>query len=108
MTSEYTKDMTVSFFQSHSHFGLSPSNIVTFEQDTLPCLDFTGKILMDQKYHISRAPDGNGGLYLALRKNNILKVRKEVSHYTMCTWNIHYNILYIVHTHTHLLLANVY
>ena len=78
MTSEYTKDMTTDFFQSHSYFGLSPSNVLIFEQDTLPCLDFNGKVLLDQKYRISRAPDGNGGLYVALRKNDILKVRECV------------------------------
>ncbi len=43
-----------------------------FEQNTLPCLDFNGAILMSTKEHIARAPDGNGGLYSALAGNTVL------------------------------------
>lgn len=76
MTSEHTKEPTEKFFEEHHHFGLSPEDIVIFEQNTLPTLDFEGRIFLAEKHRISRAPDGNGGLYSALVKqdHDILKV----------------------------------
>jgi UDP-N-acetylglucosamine/UDP-N-acetylgalactosamine diphosphorylase len=75
MTSEHTKEPTEKFFEEHNHFGLSPENVVIFEQNTLPTLDFEGKVFLAEKHRISRAPDGNGGLYAALvqPEHDILK-----------------------------------
>jgi UDP-N-acetylglucosamine/UDP-N-acetylgalactosamine diphosphorylase len=38
----------------------------------LPCLDNNGRVILDEKFKLSKAPDGNGGLYKALLKRNIL------------------------------------
>lgn len=72
MTSEHTVEPTIDFFKTHNYFGLNEENIVFFEQGTLPSFDFNGKIILDTKYHISCAPDGNGGLYKALKTQGIL------------------------------------
>lgn len=72
MTSESTRDSTESFFREHHYFGLSPQNVIFFEQDNLPCLDFEGKVILDEKNRLSKAPNGNGGLYRALRKYKIV------------------------------------
>ena len=66
MTSEHTIDPTKLFFEKHDYFGLSPENIVFFEQNTLPTLNLEGRMYLSEKHRISRAPDGNGGLYSAL------------------------------------------
>lgn len=72
MTSEHTKQPTADFFKSHGHFGLNEEDIVYFEQGTLPCFDFEGKIILDDKHHVSSAPDGNGGLYRSLKNQGVL------------------------------------
>jgi UDP-N-acetylglucosamine/UDP-N-acetylgalactosamine diphosphorylase len=72
MTSEHTQESTISYFKSKDYFGLDKENIVLFEQYMLPCLDQQGKIILDEKFKISKAPDGNGGLYKALLKRGIL------------------------------------
>ena len=48
MTSEHTKEPTIEFFEKHDYFGLDPSNVVVFEQNTLPCLEFDGKIILSE------------------------------------------------------------
>lgn len=56
MTSEHTKVATESFFQKHEYFGLDPSNIVVFEQYTLPALFTDGKIILAKKHRLANSP----------------------------------------------------
>lgn len=72
MTSEATMGATKEFFKKHNFFGLNKNNIVMFEQGVLPCFTFDGKIIMNEKWKIARAPDGNGGIYRALRDMKML------------------------------------
>lgn len=73
MTSEHTREPTYAFFKQHSFFGLQPSDVVLFEQGSLPCFGFDGRILLDERHKISRAPDGNGGIYRALCGQGMLE-----------------------------------
>ncbi|XP_063234175.1 UDP-N-acetylhexosamine pyrophosphorylase [Bacillus rossius redtenbacheri] len=72
MTSEATMEPTLRFFEQHAYFGLDRRNVVVFEQGLLPCFTFDGKIILDGKNRLSKAPDGNGGLYRALREEKVL------------------------------------
>ncbi|XP_013189001.1 UDP-N-acetylhexosamine pyrophosphorylase-like protein 1 [Amyelois transitella] len=82
MTSEHTMAPTADFFKTHSYFGLNEDDVVFFNQGTLPCFDFEGKVLLDEKHHIASAPDGNGGLYKALKTEGILEdiMKRGVKH----------------------------
>lgn len=72
MVSEHTLESTVNYFQQNNYFGLEKSDVMFFKQGTLPCFFKDGRVIMDGKSTISRAPDGNGGLYRALRDNGLL------------------------------------
>ncbi|CAF1037658.1 unnamed protein product [Brachionus calyciflorus] len=70
-------EQTEKYFESNKFFGLDKENVKFFEQFQLPCLTNEGKIILDQKFKISKAPDGNGGLYKALYERNILDDMKK-------------------------------
>jgi len=77
MTSATTVGPTKAFFSSHDNFGLKAENIVVFQQGTLPCFTFEGKIILGEKHKLARAPDGNGGLYRALKVQGVLQDMKK-------------------------------
>lgn len=71
-SSDATHDATVAYLSQHDYFGLKERNVRAFKQGMLPCFTFDGKIILDAKHRISKAPDGNGGLYRALKNHKIL------------------------------------
>lgn len=73
MTSEHTIQPTYDYLVANNYFGLKKENVKLFEQGSLPCFEYDGKIILDQKHRIARAPDGNGGLYRALKQQGILE-----------------------------------
>lgn len=73
MTSENTHTKIKDYFAEKQFFGLEGKDVKFFEQGTLPCLTMDGKLLLDQKNKISRAPDGNGGLYKAILEKKVLE-----------------------------------
>lgn len=72
MTSEATHDSTIVYLRENNYFGLKEQNVMAFKQGMLPCFTLNGKIILDEKHKISRAPDGNGGLYKALKVQGVL------------------------------------
>lgn len=72
MTSEHTMEPTKAFFERNHYFGLNVDDVIMFEQGSLPCFSFDGKIILDQKHVVAKAPDGNGGIYRALKSQGIL------------------------------------
>ena len=56
MTSEQTREKTEEFFAQHNHFGLDASNIKFFEQSTMPCIDLNGRIMLETRSSIAKAP----------------------------------------------------
>jgi len=72
MTSEHTQQQTRNYFQNHNYFGLEKENLILFEQKTLPALDYNGRILLEEKFRLTKAADGNGGLYRALKTRGVL------------------------------------
>jgi len=59
MTSEHTKEPTLEFFKNHNYFGLKKENLIVFEQGMLPTFTFDGRIILEDKHKISKAPGKN-------------------------------------------------
>ncbi|XBW35076.1 hypothetical protein QEN19_000639 [Hanseniaspora menglaensis] len=93
MVSPATFEKTNDFLITNKWFGLKESQFKLFNQGTLPALDKEGKNLLisQDKSNFIYSPDGNGGLYKALRDNGILKdmISKNVKHIHMyCVDNV--------------------
>lgn len=80
MTSEATREPTLDFLRENDYFGLCEDQLTIFEQRVIPALDMAGKFILETKSKLARSPDGNGGLYWALRRQGVLEdlERKDV------------------------------
>ncbi|KAL1833869.1 hypothetical protein DCAR_0104003 [Daucus carota subsp. sativus] len=72
MTSPFTDDATRKFFESHKYFGLESDQVTFFQQGTIPCVSKDGRFIMETPCRVAKAPDGNGGVYSALKYSRLL------------------------------------
>ena len=77
MTSIQNHEQIVSFFEKNHYFGYEKDHILFFHQGELPLLNQEGKIVLKEKDSVFMAPDGNGGIFRALEKEEILHHMKE-------------------------------
>jgi UDP-N-acetylglucosamine/UDP-N-acetylgalactosamine diphosphorylase len=78
MTSPLNHNETEEYFRSNNFFGLGQRNVSFFQQGMLPCVTETdGKIIMETKFTVSMAPDGNGGIYPSLQLSGTLDKMKQ-------------------------------
>lgn len=73
MTSPFTDDATRKYFESHKYFGLESDQVTFFQQGTIPCVSKDGRFIMETPYKVAKAPDGNGGVYSALKSSKLLE-----------------------------------
>ncbi|CAI5980115.1 unnamed protein product [Closterium sp. NIES-64] len=72
MTSPFTHQPILDFFSLHNYFGLLPSQVHFFQQGSVPCFTMDGRIILETPTTLSQAPDGNGGVYNALKGSGLL------------------------------------
>ena len=70
MTSSATDADTRTFLATHDWCGLDPERVFLFRQHDLPALDaVTGRMLLDGPGRLAQAPDGHGGMLVALARS---------------------------------------
>lgn len=72
MLSSAVESDTRKFYASHDYFGLDESQIIFFVQGEFPCVDLEGKIMLDEKGKIATAPNGNGGIFAAMKEQVLI------------------------------------
>lgn len=91
MTSEATDDDIRGALEASGSFGLNPEQIHIFSQGTFPCLSDDGDILLEDHSTIARSPDGNGGLFRALKEEDVMAdmERRQIKHvFVYCVDNV--------------------
>nr|XP_027089028.1 UDP-N-acetylglucosamine diphosphorylase 1-like isoform X3 [Coffea arabica] len=73
MTSPFTDEVTRKYFESHKYFGLEADQVTFFQQGTIPCVSKEGRFVMETPYRVAKSPDGNGGVYSALKFSRLLE-----------------------------------
>ncbi|ANQ09560.1 UDP-N-acetylglucosamine pyrophosphorylase [Plasmodium coatneyi] len=82
MTSEYTHNETVHFLEEKNFFGLKKENIKFFKQSNNYATDFNYNIVLSNENTLLTSPGGNGDLFSALHKNQIIEdmMRKKIKY----------------------------
>ena len=77
MTSENNHKQTITFLEEHNFFGYDKNFVKFFIQETAPCVDLNGNILLESKSKIATSPNGNGGWFNSLLNNAEAKAMLE-------------------------------
>lgn len=76
MTSDINHTETLSFFSKHNHFGFEEKNVHFFRQEHFPALSKDGELLLTEDKEIMLTPNGNGGIFSALKASGMLEDMK--------------------------------
>ena len=77
MTSEENNKQTIDFFEEHNYFGYNKEKIKFFTQGVLPLVDLEGNIITEENGNVKTASDGNGSVYVSLKKSGMLDDMKS-------------------------------
>jgi UDP-N-acetylglucosamine/UDP-N-acetylgalactosamine diphosphorylase len=72
MTSNLNHHIICNYFADNNYFGYPSHEIFFFEQGLLPCFSFDNTIIVESEQSLSLAPDGNGGIYNALKNSGAI------------------------------------
>ncbi len=72
MTSEANHEQTTALFAQHRHFGLSPDDVMLFQQKLMPAFLPDGRIALAEPHRMALSPDGHGGSLRALAESGAL------------------------------------
>ena len=72
MTSDKNNDATIQFLKEHDFFGFKAEYVHFFKQEMAAATDYDGKIYLEEKGKLSTSPNGNGGWFISMIRNNLL------------------------------------
>ncbi|KAL0352664.1 UNVERIFIED_CONTAM: UDP-N-acetylglucosamine diphosphorylase 2 [Sesamum angustifolium] len=53
--------------------SVNEEQVTFFQQGTIPCVSRDGRFIMETPYRVAKSPDGNGGVYSALKSSRLLE-----------------------------------
>ncbi|MDD3304312.1 MAG: UTP--glucose-1-phosphate uridylyltransferase [Clostridia bacterium] len=73
MTSPDNDEVTQKYFNDKNYFGYPKEKITFFKQNTLPVVDYHGKLILDKLYKVKEVSNGNGDVFISLKENGFIK-----------------------------------
>lgn len=77
MTSIENDSKTQEYFEKHNFWDYPKEKVKFFTQDEIPLVDMDGKLILKETYFIKEASNGNGNVFKAMEKHNIIKELEE-------------------------------
>ncbi len=77
ITNPNNQEKIISFFKKNQYFQLLPQTVRFYPQETMPCIDQQGKIILSSPQQIAFSPNGNGSLFSLFQKTNLLTEMKQ-------------------------------
>lgn len=77
MTSKENDKQTKEFFERRNYFNYNKDKIIFFKQNKNPILDIQGRLVLENKYTIKEASNGNGDVFKAMERNKLISILKE-------------------------------
>ena len=74
MTNEESDREVKQFFEDNGHFGMEPEDVIFFPQGLLPAVSPSGQAILKTKSSLALSPNGNGGVFSALLKADLMTV----------------------------------
>lgn len=79
MVNNETNEEIQNFFAEHNYFGLRKEDVIFFNQEVIPALDYeTGRILMQSPSEFCLSPNGNGGLFTSMESSGVSKLLESL------------------------------
>lgn len=72
MTSTENYFDTISFFEQNNFWGYDRNKVMFFTQENMPIIDISGKLVLSEIYKVNLASNGNGNIFRALKKANLI------------------------------------
>ena len=94
MTSDLNDDATREYFEKNNYFGLTKTRVHFFPQGTMPAVDLeasnrgTFQLHLESPSRIATAPNGNGGIYAALKDSKMLDLLVEENVLYIHLWSV--------------------
>ena len=73
MTSSENNNEIKDFFKEHEYFGYSAKHIMFFEQENLPLITESKKLIIGKNKLVKEAANGNGGIFSSMYKHKVLE-----------------------------------
>lgn len=88
MVSDANAEETEEFFKEHQYFRLNPADILFVKQQMIPCVDDTGRFMLEAPDRLAKNPNGHGGAIAAIVEGPVHEDARRRGIDTLCYFQV--------------------